>query len=184
MDAESKALRTAARYLGLRGGASDAELDALLRRAWERMLSSAEPRHIIREGAVRAEDGLFVLDTLAPLPTRDLCRFFSGATRARCVLATLGAPLDALIRRLMLTDPALGAAVGACGSAYIDLYLDGVVGDGPRFSPGYGDVPLSFQRPFLEWLEARRIGVTLTESCLMQPEKSVSALQALGERRL
>lgn len=179
MDAEQKALRTAARYLGLRGGAPDAELDALLHRAWERMLSSAQPRHIIKEGPVLARNGLFTLDTLAPLPTRDLCRFFSGAARARCVLATLGTPLDTLIRRLMLTDPALGAAVGACGSAYIDLYLDTVVGDGPRFSPGYGDVPLSFQRPFLEWLEARRIGVTLTEGFLMQPEKSVSALQAM-----
>lgn len=178
MDAETKALRTAARYLGVRGEL-DNETDALLHRAWEEMLLSAQPRHILKEAFVKAEGGMFTLDALSPLPTRDLCRFFSGAERARCVLATLGAPLDTLIRRLMLTDPALGAAVGACGSAYIDLYLDKVVGDGPRFSPGYGDVPLSFQRPFLAWLEARRIGVTLTEGFLMQPEKSVSALIAL-----
>ena len=49
----------------------------------------------------------------------------------------------------------------------------------PPFSPGYGDAPLSCQGALLSWLEARRIGISLTAGGLMLPEKSVTALMAL-----
>lgn len=46
-----------------------------------------------------------------------------------------------------------------------------------RFSPGYGDLSIEFQRPLLEVLNASRLlGITLTESFLMIPRKSVSYL--------
>jgi hypothetical protein len=45
-----------------------------------------------------------------------------------------------------------------------------------RFSPGYGDWPLTSQQTFLHWLGAAAIGIRLTENCQMLPEKSVSAL--------
>ena len=52
-----------------------------------------------------------------------------------------------------------------------DLYLR------PRFSPGYGDFPLSAQKEILDGLEAgKRIGITLTEGGLMMPSKSVTAV--------
>ena len=45
-----------------------------------------------------------------------------------------------------------------------------------RFSPGYGDLPLSVQPAFLAALDAtRRLGITLTSSFLMVPTKSVTA---------
>lgn len=43
-----------------------------------------------------------------------------------------------------------------------------------RFSPGYGDWELKEQKGLLHQLNASQIGVTLTSSHLMQPEKSVS----------
>ena len=47
----------------------------------------------------------------------------------------------------------------------------------PRFSPGYGDFPLSCQPQLLGCLEAgKRIGITLTDSYLMAPSKSVTAV--------
>lgn len=185
-----KGLRTAARYLGVKGK-PDEEMIELVRVAWEEMLRVAMPRHQIRRAGVGMADGRFALDALAPLPSRDLCRLFAGASEGLALIATLGASLDGHIRRLMLTNPALGAAVGACGGAYIDEYIDTLVAQeaktlaqeglvlSPRFSPGYGDVPLSYQAPLLNWLEAWRVGVTLTDGLLMQPEKSVSALIAL-----
>ena len=45
-----------------------------------------------------------------------------------------------------------------------------------RFSPGYGDWPVSAHRDFLTWLGAERIGISLTSHSQMLPEKSVSAL--------
>lgn len=45
-----------------------------------------------------------------------------------------------------------------------------------RFSPGYGDWNLKQQKEFLNFLQAEKIGVKLSESFIMQPEKSVSAI--------
>lgn len=55
----------------------------------------------------------------------------------------------------------------------------------PRFSPGYGDWPVSAQADFLRWLAADGIGIRLTVQSQMIPEKSVSAIlgiRAPGER--
>lgn len=50
-----------------------------------------------------------------------------------------------------------------------------------RFSPGYGDFPLAAQRPLLDALDAsRRAGISLTDTLLMTPSKSVSAIVGFG----
>jgi len=45
-----------------------------------------------------------------------------------------------------------------------------------RFSPGYGNWPLNAQKDFLNWIGAHSIGIKLTPSFQMLPEKSVSAI--------
>ncbi len=45
-----------------------------------------------------------------------------------------------------------------------------------RYSAGYGDWPVESQKEILELTGARRIGVSISESYLMIPRKSVSAL--------
>jgi hypothetical protein len=51
-----------------------------------------------------------------------------------------------------------------------------------RFSPGYGDLPLDIQPALLAVLDAeRRIGLTCTQSLILLPRKSVTALIGLGE---
>ena len=46
-----------------------------------------------------------------------------------------------------------------------------------RFSPGYGDMPIEIQVDILQLLDAsRRLGMVLTESNLMIPTKSITAL--------
>ena len=47
----------------------------------------------------------------------------------------------------------------------------------PRFSPGYGDFPLDFQRDIFATMSlAKNIGITLNNSLLMSPSKSVTAV--------
>ena len=51
----------------------------------------------------------------------------------------------------------------------------------PRRSPGYGEMPLSLSREIVDRLEAtRRIGVAVTDSCLLVPSKSVTAICEIG----
>lgn len=45
-----------------------------------------------------------------------------------------------------------------------------------RFSAGYGDFLLENQREFYELLDLKRFGVSLTESCIFIPEKTVTAI--------
>ena len=55
----------------------------------------------------------------------------------------------------------------------------------PRFSPGYGDVPLELQRDIFRVLDCpRKIGLTLNGSLLMTPSKSVTAVIGLGNNEI
>jgi cobalamin-dependent methionine synthase I len=49
-----------------------------------------------------------------------------------------------------------------------------------RYSPGYCGWHVSGQRALFAVLDPSRIGITLRESCLMQPLKSISGVIAVG----
>ena len=48
-----------------------------------------------------------------------------------------------------------------------------------RFSPGYGDVSLTDNQQILKMLGENETGITINESCIMSPEKSVTAIIGL-----
>ena len=51
-----------------------------------------------------------------------------------------------------------------------------------RYSPGYCDWPIEEQHILAKILDFSKIGVTLNESCMMRPKKSISAVVAVAER--
>ena len=54
-----------------------------------------------------------------------------------------------------------------------------------RFSPGYGDLPVTLQRDFLNVLDApRKIGVCTNESSMLTPAKSVTAVVGLSREEI
>ena len=102
---------------------------------------------------------------------------------------TIGAEFDAWQRRLSVTsaaDALLSQQIGldAVEKVMDDLEStakDDVEGEGrkllPRKSPGYGDLPIELSRTILNELDApRKIGVSITESNLLVPSKSVTAI--------
>jgi len=102
-------------------------------------------------------------------------------------VVTLGGRLEAEVRRLCACGQGARAVVlDAWGSAFAEAAADRIdallcregrdlgLWGGRRRSPGYGSWPLEVQAPLLEACEAHRIGVALTEGCIMRPEKSVS----------
>ena len=127
------------------------------------------------------------------LESDGLRRVIDGCRHAFLFCATLGAGVDALLRRFGQTSAADLLMVQALSAALIESYCDDCEGQMAaepavrgeslrmRFSPGYGDLPLTVQADLLAHLDsARRIGVTLTESMLMIPSKSVSAIIGVG----
>ncbi len=121
-----------------------------------------------------------------------ICDFLAGATQVALFACTLGASADRELRRLSATD-ALGQVIfdAAC-TDLVEWGADeacreiaawgrerGLVA-GDRFSPGYADFPLSVQAHFLDVLQAqKRLGLTVNESSLLVPTKSVTCVVGL-----
>ena len=52
-----------------------------------------------------------------------------------------------------------------------------------RFSPGYGDLPISLQDSFLRLVDAQKqIGLTVTTTHILTPRKSVTAIIGLANQ--
>ena len=102
---------------------------------------------------------------------------------------TIGAEFDAWQRRLSVTSAADALLSQQIGLDAVEAVMDGlekkakaeVEGEGrkllPRKSPGYGDLPIELSRTILNELDApRKIGVSITDSNLLVPSKSVTAV--------
>lgn len=48
-----------------------------------------------------------------------------------------------------------------------------------RFSPGYGDLDLSHQKIIYDILDLKRLGISLTDKFMLEPEKSVIAIAGI-----
>ena len=130
---------------------------------------------------VSVSEGALRLGPLA-LPGQALIKHLAGCDRAAVFCAPAGAGFDRKIQSQRLR-PSLQTIWDAAGTAAVEAFCDALcarLGPGPsRFSPGYGDLPLACQREILELLGAASIGVGLTDSLLMTPTKSVTAIQGL-----
>ena len=135
------------------------------------------------------EDGLDL--TFARTGSGSLRRVLQGCDRVLVFAATLGLGLDRLIARYSRLSPARALMLQAIGTERIEALCDAfcrtmaeTLPDSPltaRFSPGYGDLSLTLQEDIFRVLDCpRKIGLTLNESLLMSPSKSVTAIVGLG----
>lgn len=126
------------------------------------------------------------------LPHSELARsVLRDCSCAAVLVCTLGAEFDLWMKRLQARDMGKAVMLDALGSAYVEAGCDAAESDirhrfpgmhlTDRFSPGYGDLPLDVQPLLMEYAGASRIGVTVTDSLLMNPQKSVTALVGLAE---
>ena len=160
------------RYLKMGRAEPDAALSARIDRLEREVLAAARP--VSRRRKVATAD--------LPFQSRDLCRCLRGAREAYLFAATLGHDVDRLIRKYAALSAADLLIVQAIAATAIEAYIDDETASWgerllPRFSPGYGDLPLSVQPDFLAALDAQKtLGITLTETFLMIPSKSVTAI--------
>ena len=129
----------------------------------------------------------------AKTASRDLRRHLEGCTEILLFACTAGSEMDRRISREKVVSPVRGLLMSSIGSQQVegacdllcgrmaDLYPDRQLIS--RYSPGYGDLPLALQRDIFRALDCERTaGITLTESLLMQPSKSVTAVIGMKER--
>lgn len=183
-------IREALRYCGAGEG------DETLRAQAEAIAAgiAETPRYVYRVFPLeRTAAGFFLPGTNITLTGKTAQTMLASSTQAAILVCTLGVGFDTRLRALQVRDMAKALILDGCGSALVEQGCDAaeaeIRGRFPslyltdRFSPGYGDLPLSLQGPICAALDAqRRLGVTVTPSLLLNPCKTVTAFIGLSEK--
>ena len=184
-------MREAIRYLGYGRNTADERTRMMIEDAFSEVEKAAGPKSICRIFDVNQNtDGRITIENME-IDSRSLSRNLKGCVKIVLFGATLGAGIDHLIRRTSLTDMSRAVIQQACAATLLEEYCDEKqleIGceleqekDGlylrPRFSPGYGDFDIHYQKQLMQILDcAKKIGLTMTDSYMMTPTKSVTAV--------
>lgn len=179
------------RYAGVHGKAPDLDplLDACLDEVREKLVYQVCYREF---PVISAGDQLDLGFTKSASVA--LKRNLAGCDHMVLFAATVGIELDRLIARYAAVSPTKALLLQAIGAERIESLCEEFSREiqsekeaegyrvRPRFSSGYGDFPLETQREIFAVLDCpRKIGVTLNESLLMSPSKSVTAIIGVGK---
>lgn len=115
--------------------------------------------------------------------SKSLLTFLGGDCNVHIFAATVGIGADRLISRYSPILPSRAVTIDAAATAAIECWCDYLCSEvfsinaSARFSPGYGDLPLSMQKDILSLLDTHlNIGVSMMDSMLLTPTKSVTAI--------
>ena len=186
---EKRILQETLRYLGYKREQPDSQVRALLGECMEELSRVVTLRHMKREVSLTLSGEATVSTELFTTESRNLARNLKGCDRLLVFAATVGIGADQLIQRYGRFRISRAVTLQAMAAAMIEEYCDCLNREWkesyrkqglylrPRFSPGYGDFPLECQKALTGGLEtAKRIGLTLTDSLIMMPSKSVTAV--------
>lgn len=175
------------RYMGIARKNEDELVNSLAINAISKIKENANPLAVWHRFPLSVIGNVIRFADVS-IASRDLMRFFNCRGKAQntvLLAATLGPMVDAAIRRASAEDTAAALALQGAGAAMLEAVIDKVCLSicakcsiplaTRRYSPGYGDVPLEVQKTFFRLLECQRIGLTLMDTLVMAPEKSVTA---------
>ena len=123
------------------------------------------------------------------LKGEDIKAHLKGCSHGVLFCATLGGFVDNLIRKNETINMTKAVILEAICNVLIEDIADEAENEfrnklkeeklylTERYSPGYGDLPLSLQKDILLYTDAgRKIGLTVTDSGIMIPKKSITAI--------
>lgn len=175
------------RYMGCPPEQADDALRELVAQCSQSMLETARPRWAYASFPITQEPDGVRLSTGLLLPGQDLRAHLQGCSQVIVLCVTLSAQVDRLIRQAETRDMLRALCLDCCASAAVEQLCDHVEKllheEYPdcffpfRYSPGYGDLPLSMQGSLLSLLDApRKLGLCASSSHILTPRKSVTAL--------
>lgn len=180
------------KYLGYLGGEIPADVMASIHAGMDTILHTARPRACWRTFTLQREgETLAVQEAALTLPGADIQTLLQDCQQCVILCATLGTEVEALLRRTQLTNLSQAVILDACASSAIENVCDHIQEDvaatypehylTDRFSPGYGDMPITVQPQLCAAMDtARQIGLTVSQSGILIPRKSVTAIIGLA----
>ena len=131
------------------------------------------------------------------IPSKTLAAALADCEELLLFAATVGVEIDRAVARYSRVSPAKALLLQAFGAERIESLCEAFIAEKgkalrgehlflkPRVSPGYGDLPLTLQKDIFALLDCpRKIGLTLHDSLLMTPTKSVTAIAGITRCRV
>lgn len=139
------------------------------------------------------------VDDMPKLPfetdSKDLAKCLTGSKEIIIFAATIGMGLDRVVAKYKRFSPVKALLMHAYGAERVeslcDYYCKEIEAElckdklkaTPRFSPGYGDLKLEVQKEIFRLLDcSKQIGVSLGDTLLMTPSKSVTAIFGIKDK--
>lgn len=181
------------RYMGSKGREIPENLTALSEECEKKLLSAIAPKYCWKVFDIeKTAEGIEVKNTPLIFKGNDIAKHLEGCEKAVLMCATVSLGADNVIRsygaaameKAVIADSLASAAIEqVCDIAEAEIQRQLVDYNFTwRFSPGYGDFPLEIQGDFLKVLDApKRIGVNITQSLMLMPSKSVTAVMGLSK---
>ena len=170
------------RYAGVKGNIS--EINALLEECIKELDGKLTYKVCYSEYPVKILSNNIDL-TFTTVKSNDLVKNLKSCNSFILFAATVGLGVDRLIAKYNAISPTKALIFQAIGAERIESLCDLFNNDvkkehkavRPRFSAGYGDLSIEIQKDIFTTLNcSKNIGVTLNESLLMSPSKSVTAI--------
>lgn len=189
------------RYLGYRGQLPDDTVCQMIDEVLQELFRVIKPRNLYQIFACKVQGDEIRLQNEAQMDevvfhSKKLADNLAQCSKVILLAATLGIEADKLLQRYEIMNMAKASIAQACGAACIEAYCNllqeqirgQALTEGfylrPRFSPGYGDLPLETQKMIFDCLQCtKRLGLTLTDSLLMYPTKSVTAFIGMTKNK-
>ena len=184
------------RRLGFRKGVTDlsprekAETEGYIETALSliRLKGAARRLPVLLEGKSSVR-----LPEEATFESRRLLKFLGGSDEILLMGATAGPEIMTAIQEDAAgRNVTRGVVLDATASETVDTALDWIMAcynqtlrrEGKRlltarYSAGYGDLALESQRTMYRLLALEKIGIEITEACILIPEKSVTAITGI-----
>lgn len=178
------------RYLGYRNQVIDRELNNLIDSCIDEIKDISQPHYTFEIFEVKKVDGgVKLIGTNIILKGNDISKHLEKSKKCAVLAATLGVGVDNRIRILSKTDITRSLILDACGTEAIEGVCNSVedmikqiaksegLNINFRYSPGYGDLSIDVQENIINLLSTQcKIGLTCTDSNIMLPRKSVTAI--------
>ncbi len=167
------------------GGADDNVSKAFANSAADEILSAINCMYILKKTDIIRTAGACNLG-FGDIRSANLMRNITGCNSAYVLAATIGHDVDRVLRNAAVVSTAKYFVLDAVASSAVEALCDYIQDNlheptKARFAPGYGDFPLEMQGKLLEFLEAYKIGISINDSFMMTPMKTITAIMGIKD---
>lgn len=183
----------ALRYMGYKDNIDIENIKPLLNQCEKNLLSQANYRYCYKVFDIEKNyNKVKILNTDLVLEGNSIYSHLEECNKVILMACTLSENVDRLINKLNITDMTASLITDAMASALIEQLCNSVEEEIRqtldlkyitwRFSPGYGDLPISVQNSFIKTINAHKlIGLTATNNNILLPRKSVTAIIGISD---